>query len=570
MFTHKGESVPLVVDTGVNDSKYRRKELFGRRNIGFPTKRQVDDYRREMSTAPSHEVEAWANDAPPTIFDADMATEEEKLDIRRLLYTWKDLFVVTVRDMPATDLIAHEIPTLPHAKPRRDKMPLWTEAEKAYMRENLPSLTEAGVTAPCLSEWSTKPKFVPKKASGLLRLVNTYCYLNNMTIKDAYPTRRMEPILDSLSQSKMSVFMQADAANGYWAVPINLDDAAKTAFPTIYGQMCYLRMGQGLAGAPKTYTRLKDLTFGYVPGKSWNELPLSEVDPDVVCHYYMDDDFAAAPSVRKMIEFLHNHYFPRLSWARLTLSPSKCKFFRSEIEVLGFAVSADGMRPSKDKREVFDQYPVPTNETELQTFLWYLPWLSDSIPGRADIDTILKTAVRVERRLEKDDKGKSRRVKKDLGFCWTSECQLAFDRAIRAIRDHVMVGGDPSCQYHLAVDASGTGAGGVLIQLDGCPPGTDLFSVPMDKQRVVKCLSFKFSDVQRRYHNTEREFLALLLSLERCRHLLVGLPYPVMTYTDHSAIISIVNDSNNGRTRIVQWQYRLGEYNLQIRHVPAS
>jgi hypothetical protein len=42
--------------------------------------------------------------------------------------------------------------------------------------------------------------------------------------------------------------------------------AFKTAFSTIFGQLCYLRMGQGLSRASHTYARVKDITLGRVPG----------------------------------------------------------------------------------------------------------------------------------------------------------------------------------------------------------------------------------------------------------------------------------------------------------------
>lgn len=450
-------------------------------------------------------------------------------------------------------------------------MPLFTEEEKEYQRVVLPQLVAAGVLAPCRSNWSAKPKLV-RKDNGKLRLVNTFCALNKATIKDAYPMRRLEPIIDAIGQDKIRVLFQCDAANGYYAVRNNLDDAYKTAFPSLHGRPCYLRMGQGLAGAPRTYSKLKDIVFGVIPAKRGenSEPPLSEVDPDVTCEYYMDDDLGGATTVDKLIWFLHNHYFPRVAWAKLTLSPSKCRFFSEEIKVLGFQKTWEGVRPHFKKQDVILNYPAPTNEKEMEHFLCLLPYFSDCIPGRADLATIIRSAVRVERSLETIN-GKRRRVKKDLGFEWTADCQRAFDRIKQAMKTSVIAGGDPTRQYHLATDASGTGAGGVLIQLDSKhPPGTSMFDVPENEQKVIKFLSFKFSDAETRYHTTEREFLSLLLAAKKCRHLICGSPFPVKVYTDHMAVLHILKDADNGRGRIAQWQYRLGEYNLEITHVPGK
>lgn len=41
-------------------------------------------------------------------------------------------------------------------------------------------------------------------------------------------------------------------------------DKYKIGFVTPYGQYAYLQMGQGLIGAPYTYSQLRDMVFGYL------------------------------------------------------------------------------------------------------------------------------------------------------------------------------------------------------------------------------------------------------------------------------------------------------------------
>lgn len=117
---------------------------------------------------------------------------------------------------------------------------------------------------------SAKTKF-PKKADYVpgvklsLRMVHQYIQLNAATIIFNYPMKRMESIVNTFGQKKWKVYFKADAANGYWAIPLAKEHAYKTAFHCIFGQYCYLRMGQGLTGAPGTYVRLKDLVTGQIP-----------------------------------------------------------------------------------------------------------------------------------------------------------------------------------------------------------------------------------------------------------------------------------------------------------------
>ncbi len=42
------------------------------------------------------------------------------------------------------------------------------------------------------------------------------------------------------------------------------EDEYKTGFVAPHGQYAYLRMGQGLVGAPHTYSQFSDMVFGHL------------------------------------------------------------------------------------------------------------------------------------------------------------------------------------------------------------------------------------------------------------------------------------------------------------------
>jgi hypothetical protein len=567
--TSQGQPIHRVIDVGMKDEADRASKIYGRDAIGFPTKRRVaDGHRREISKDPPEMVQAWIETCPQGFLGDCLETQEQRNEAARLLYTWKDLFTNSVSEMPPTDLVKHEIPTRPYARPKTANMPLYTEEEKQFMSKMIPQLMTAGVLAPCRSTWCTKTKFVRKK-SGKLRMVHQFMALNDATIKDAYPMTRIESVINTLGQSRLKAHFQCDAANGYWAVPLDIDDAWKTAFPTACGQVCYLRMGQGLCGAPRTYSLLKMTAMGPIPAPQ-AEPALSEVSPDVGFEAYMDDDLGGATSVDILMDFLFDHYFPRLSWAKLTLNPDKCRFFSTRLDVLGFVKDSYGIRPSQDKQEVITQMEAPQSEEELAHFCALLPYIADCcLPGKADLVMVMKTAIRRETKMVEVE-GKRKRMTRKLGFHWTQDCQSAFERIKMAVSANCTSGGDPTLQYHLSTDASATGLGGVLFQLPGHPSGTLPSSVPATEYSIVKYLSFQMTDVQTRYHTTEREFLAVLMSLEKVRYLVCGSPFPVKLYTDHTAVKDILRNGDAATGRIARWQHRFGEYNYEIMHVPGK
>lgn len=141
-------------------------------------------------------------------------------------------------------------------------------------------------------------------------------------------------------------------------------------------------MGQGLCGVPQTYSRLKDLVAGPIRAR----FPESALNPvsGGSFEYFIDDDFAAHTTPAAQLEFIHYWYFPCLCWARMTLKPSKCGFLLDEIEPLGFRTMGKGLRPSLDKECAIREYPIPTNQEELERFLFMTTFLRYFIPGRAD------------------------------------------------------------------------------------------------------------------------------------------------------------------------------------------
>lgn len=485
--------------------------------------------------------------------------EEQKDEVARVMYTWKDLFVEDVRDMPQTRLVQHRIPTYPGVIPFAARIPLYTPEEEDWMEENLPPMRDANIISGCVSPWCAKTKF-PRKSSGRLRMVHQYIRLNQGTIPMNYPMKRIEPILNRLASEKVKVFFKADAANGYWAVPLETEHAYKTAFGTVFGQFCYQRMGQGLTGAPGTYTRLKDLAMGPIP-EPRGEPALGGNEDNVTFTYFMDDDQGGASTVEDLLAFLHRRYFPRLAWAGLTLNPKKTTFFSSTIGILGHHCTKTGLRPSIEKIQALMEWPEPTNDQELFRLTYVLPFLRTYIPGRADLVRIMKGALKYE------GKGKNKQL---LGFEWREPQREAFRQVKEAISRMRLSGGEKEVQYHLSCDASNYGIGGYLFQMKNRGPGTKSSAASRGDEIPVMFMSFALSETESRYHTTEKETLAVLRCLEEVRWLVKGARYPTIVYTDHKAVMSVLGaDPLTASDKIIRWQYRLQEYSLEVVHVPG-
>ena len=109
--------------------------------------------------------------------------------------------------------------------------------------------------------------------------------------------------------------------------------------------------------------------------------------------------------------------------------------------------------------------------------------------------------------------------------------------------------------FSVAVDASESGAGAVLLQvgLDGV-------------EHPVAYFSRKFNRHQQVYSTVEREALALILAVQHFEVYLGSSPSPIDLFTDHNPLV-FIDRMRNQNQRIMRWSLILQQYPLKIQHI---
>ena len=430
------------------------------------------------------------------------------------------MFSKGVYDLGRTSLVQHDI-VLENSTPVKQAPRRMTkekqEAADAQIEENC----KLGLAQKSNSPWAS-PLVMVRKKDGSLRMCIDYRSLNDRTVKDAYPLPRIQDTLDTLSDSRW--YLTLDLASGYWQVELTPEARAKSAFCSCKGLFEWTVMPFGLCNAPATFDRLMDRVL---TGLQWG-----------ICLVYLDDVIVLGSTVEQMIDRL-GQVFAQLRAAGLKLKPSKCFLFKRKVSYLGHVVSARGVATNPAKVQSIQSWPVPKNVHEVRQFVGLASYYRRYVQGFASIARPLHDLT-----------------KKGVQFCWTDECQQAFDE-LKCHLVNAPILGYPlgNGQMILDTDASNNGIGAVLSQMQG------------GEERVLAYASKTLSGPQRNYCTTRKELLAVVNYTSHFHQYLLGRPFIVRM--DHSSLRWLVN-FKQPKGQLARWLEKLSEFNFKVEHRPGK
>jgi hypothetical protein len=394
-------------------------------------------------------------------------------------------------------------------------------ALKAYIEQNLANgFIQRSTSA------AAAPIVFSKKKDGGLRICVDYRALNKITVKNRYPLPLISEMLDRMRDA--TVFTKLDLRGAYNLIRIREGDEYKTAFRTRYGQFEYRVMPFGLTNAPATFQSYMDECLG------------EYLDDFAVC--YLDDILIYSKNPEEHEEKV-KLVLARLAEFGLYCKTSKCEFSVSEVNFLGFMISANGIAMEPDRIVSIEQWPTPACVKHVQILLGFTNFYRRFIRRYAKLtapisDLLKKTSEKWE---------------------WTRAAELAFQKLKNAFTEApILQHFDPAKPITLQTDASGFAIAGILNQYDG-------YGI----LRPVAFYSRKCSPAEQNYDTYDRELLAIVESFKYWRHYLEGAKYRILVKCDHKNLEYFMTSKVLSR-RQARWAEVLSAYDFHIEHLDGK
>lgn len=451
-----------------------------------------------------------------------LLNEYEQNELIDLINDYRTCFATSMEELGCTTLGEMDIQLKEGSTPTSAKPYHTSREDRNTIKNHIQKWREHGIVEDTTSPFAS-PVILVKKQNGDSRMVVDYRRVNALTVKQPYPIPNIDQLIEKFTGSTM--FTSLDLAHGYLQIPLSAEARKASAFITPDETGQFTRMYFGLMNAPYEFAKIMNQAMG-------------KLKNNVVINYF-DNYYIAARNWKEMRERLEL-VFKALMNANLTLRPSKCQFAAKQIEFLGFELSAQGIKPGIRKMEAIRSYREPVNVHEVRRFVGLVSYFRRFIPKFA---TIIRPITDL--------------TKKTKEFEWNLLQKESFNKLKNLITEQPVIQiFDPTKYTELHTDASAAGLAGMLFQRD-----------EIKQLKLVYCVSKKNSETERHYHSSKLELMAIVWSLDRLRHLILGIHVTIITDCQALAHMNTLKARN---PQLIRWFDLLQEYDIEIKHRPGD
>ena len=402
------------------------------------------------------------------------------------------------------------------------------ESDKDIVDKEMRKGCLLGILKKGMSSYSSPIMLIPRKLSGIPRIVTDFRHLNSrlVTLQPSIPL--VKDAIQILGASGCETLSLADLRDAYHT--LRLSDRSKKfcGITPYYGSDSYLyqRLGMGFSVSPAIWQNFIQKVLQEIPDHRKNHLAI------------MDDCLVFS---KKYDHLKHlTNLFKALIRNGLKISPRKCKLFKTSLVYMGHQVNIiDGIphiTPVKSRVDAIVKLDPPKSPKNCKQFCGMVNYLSMFLK---DLQTKLIPIYHL--------------TKKGVPFHWGELQQEAFDQIKKDLTEAPVLA-MPNSEGHMVL----------VSDTSKIACGSALYQEQKGRYRLIAYFSKKLPLSAQRYSISELELTGIYANVLAFKHLLRNAHFTL--YCDHSALVHIMNGKKEPPTlRLKKLIENLSDFKFDIK-----
>ena len=457
--------------------------------------------------------------------DSDI-TEREKNNLYKVLYKYKKAFslryeIGLCQSMEVGLELRDETPFFIRPFPIK-------ESDKDIVDKEMRKGCLLGILKKGMSSYSSPIMLIPRKLSGIPRIVTDFRHLNSrlVTLQPSIPLVR--DAIQILGASGCEILSLADLRDAYHTLRLSERSKKFCGIAPYYGSDSYLyqRLGMGLSVSPAIWQNFIQKVLQEIPDHRKNHLAI------------MDDCLVFS---KKYDHLKHlTDLFKALIRNGLKISPRKCKLFKTSLVYMGHQVSIINgiphITPVKSRVDAIVKLDPPKSPKNCKQFCGMVNYLSMFLK---DLQTKLIPIYHL--------------TKKGVPFHWGELQQKAFEQIKKDLTEAPVLT-MPNSEGHMVL----------VSDTSKIACGSALYQEQKGRYRLIAYFSKKLPLSAQRYSISELELTGIYANVLAFKHLLRNVHFTL--YWDHSALVHIMNGKKEPPTlRLKKLIENLSDFKFDIK-----
>jgi len=450
----------------------------------------------------------------------------KRYELLQLLYDHKSVFARNLSEIKACKGYELKIDVHTNRKMYKRQFRLSEEDKKEASRQ-ISEMIDAQVIEPSDTADFNSPIFLVKKRDNTRRLVVDLRGINSLIILKLLQLPRIDELLESIILRQPTYLTVCDIRSAFWQLPIEENSRKYTSFCGPDGRRWrFKRCPFGLSSSPCALIQVISNLFA--DKNLYHELSI-----------YMDDILVSSNDWKSHLQQLELT-LETLEDNHLSVNPRKTELAFSEVNYLGYNISAKGLTINDKRIEAIKHLKPPTNVKGLQRFLGLINFWRRHVRGMAQNTYNMRQLL-----------------KKGTPFIWSEKCQKEFTY----LKDCLMK--NPILR---AIDPRKP----IIIQTDGSTFGFGWAILQQDHNGTLYVTSYgakSTTPAQQKYTCDELEAIALIYALKSIEPIAIHNQIVAVTDNSHLLHLHTWRPINSRQKRMLLY---LMQYNLSIRFIKGA